>query len=87
VAGIRVTLIGRDGCHLCDEATTVIEGVLEGFTGVVLEHRDLSEDPAWARDYAEKIPVILIDGVEHAHWRVNAERLGESLTQRGAVSR
>lgn len=85
--GIRVTLIGRDGCHLCDEASAVIEGVLEGFTDVFLEHRNLSEDPVWAKDYAEKIPVILINGVEHAYWRVNPERFGESLAQQGAVSR
>jgi hypothetical protein len=83
---IRVTVIGKDGCHLCDEATEVITGVLQGFSNVSLEHRDLAEDPEWQRDYADKIPVVLIDGQEHAYWRVRAERLRESLAHQGAIS-
>lgn len=85
--GIRVTIIGKDGCHLCDEATDVVADVLEGFSNVSLEHRDLAEDPGWQRDYADKIPVVLVDGQEHAYWRVRPDRLRESLAHAGAISR
>lgn len=84
---IRVTVIGKDGCHLCDEATEVINQVLESFENVGLEHRNLAESPEWQRDYADKIPVVLIDGQEHAYWRVRPERLRESLAHAGAISR
>ena len=85
--GIRVTVIGKDGCHLCDEATEVITEVLQEFANVELEHRNLVEDPGWQRDYADKIPVVLVDGEEHCYWRVRPDRLRESLAHAGAISR
>lgn len=84
---LTVTVIGKDGCHLCDEATELINEVLEGFANVDLEHRDLAENAEWQRDYADKIPVVLINGSEHSYWRVRAERLRESLAHAGAISR
>ncbi|PRY59323.1 glutaredoxin-like protein DUF836 [Knoellia remsis] len=74
----RVTLIGKPGCHLCDNARAVIAAVTaelgESFTEVsILDHQDLRER------YAEEIPVTLVDGRQHDYWRVDADRLRAAL--------
>ncbi len=77
----RVTLYGRVGCHLCDDARAVIEAVCaelgETFTEV-----DIDDEPALADRYAEEIPVTLVDGRQHDFWRVDADRLRAALLAR-----
>ncbi|MFC9931509.1 glutaredoxin family protein [Streptomyces sp. NPDC127190] len=75
----RVTLIRKPGCHLCDDAQTVIEKVC-GELGVPVEYRDISQDPELYDRYWEQIPVVLVDGEQHTFWRVNEERLRRELT-------
>lgn len=76
-----LTLIGKDGCHLCDVAREVIETVAMDLPEDAVEIEELSilEDPALYEQWWEKIPVVLIDGELHAHWRVSPERLREAL--------
>jgi hypothetical protein len=85
VQSITVRLIGKPGCHLCDEADLVIQGVVENFSNVVVEHRNLDEKTEWEREYSEKIPVIHIDDQEFAYWHIDAGALGEALLSRGAL--
>lgn len=75
-----VTLIGKPGCHLCDDAQTVIEKVC-GELGVPWEKKDITEDAELHREYWEQIPVVLVDGAQHTFWRVNEERLRKALSQ------
>ena len=80
-----VTLIGRDGCHLCDVARGVIDHVLADLPddqadAVTVEELSIQDDPALSELWWEKIPVVLIDGEFHAHWRVSADRLRAALT-------
>ena len=82
---ITVRLIGKPGCHLCDEANLVIEKVVKSFSNVVVEHRNLSEKAEWESQYGDKIPVIHIDNQEFAYWRVNAEALADELLSRGGL--
>jgi glutaredoxin len=78
MAGPRITLLSRPGCHLCDDAREVITRVA-GDLGVTWEERDISESEADLREYWEKIPVTLVDGVQHDFWRVSADRLRRAL--------
>jgi glutaredoxin len=73
-----VTLIGKPGCHLCDDARTVVATVC-GELGVRWEERDISRDEELHRRYWEQIPVVLVDGEQHDFWRVKAERLRSAL--------
>jgi glutaredoxin len=77
-----VTLLTKPGCHLCDDARTALEAVLDEveFAGA-RDYDELSilDDPALADEYAEEIPVVLIDGRVHTIWRVEAERLRTAL--------
>ena len=70
----RVLLLGKPGCHLCDDARQVVATVC-GELGVGWEERDILTDPALADRYWEEIPVVLVDGEQHAFWRVDAGRL------------
>lgn len=74
-----VTLLSRPGCHLCDEARTVIERVTSEL-GVAWEEVDISGDPELLAKWWEQIPVTLIDGVQHDYWRVDEARLRTALT-------
>ncbi|MFB6814850.1 glutaredoxin family protein [Streptomyces sp. NPDC056347] len=73
-----VTLIGKPGCHLCDDARQVVREVCEE-TGASWEERDITRDERLHREYWEQIPVVLVDGEQHTFWRVDAARLRGAL--------
>jgi hypothetical protein len=77
---IELTLIGKPGCHLCDDAELVIQGVLADFTGsyAVIKKNILDDDALYAR-YTDEIPVLLINGQVHNYWRIDPIRLREAL--------
>jgi glutaredoxin len=66
----RLTLYGRPGCHLCDDARAVLERVGEPFAEVDIE----SDDDLFKR-YLERIPVVTLDGSEVFELSVDAEGL------------
>ena len=80
-----LTLIGKPDCHLCDVAREVVETVVADLPedAVEVDERSIVDDPALYALWWEKIPVILIDGSLHAHWRVSPERLRAALTAVG----
>lgn len=73
-----MTLVGKPGCHLCEEAAVVLDEVC-GPLGVQWHEVSIFDDPALADAYWEWIPVVLLDGVEISHWGVDAERLRAAL--------
>ncbi len=81
----QLTLIGKPDCHLCDVAEEIVGSVLADLPDEVagrieLREASIADDPALYELWWEKIPVILIDGRLHAHWRVSADRLRAALT-------
>ncbi|TPQ16928.1 glutaredoxin family protein [Streptomyces sporangiiformans] len=75
-----VTLIGKPGCHLCDDAQDVIEKVCADL-GMPWEKKDITQDEELHRLYWEQIPVVLVDGAQHTFWRVNEDRLRRALAE------
>jgi glutaredoxin len=59
----QLTLYGKPGCHLCEEARAVVLAVRERHP-FELEEVDITRDPALEAQYRERIPVIAIDGQE-----------------------
>jgi hypothetical protein len=47
--------------------------------GVQWVELSILDDPALSAAYGELIPVTLVDGTEHDHWRVNESRLRRAL--------
>ncbi|MDA4892115.1 MULTISPECIES: glutaredoxin family protein [unclassified Microbacterium] len=84
---IRVDLIGKPDCHLCEVASDVIDVVVADLPDALAEsieitERSILDDKALYDEWWEKIPVVLIDGELHAHWRVSPDRLRDALTLR-----
>jgi glutaredoxin len=77
-AAPRVTLYGRPGCHLCDEARAVIEAVCAEL-GESYAEVSIDDDPALRDRFANEIPVTFVDGRQHDFWRVSPERLRRAL--------
>ena len=85
-----ITIIGKDGCHLCDVARGVVDQVLAELPEARADRIEVVEasietDPVLYDLWWEKIPVVLIDDQLHAHWRVAPERLREALLDAQAV--
>jgi glutaredoxin len=78
-SGHTVTLIGKPGCHLCDDARAVVSKVAAE-VGASVAERDITQDAALYDQYWEQIPVVLVDGVQHTFWRVDEARLRRALT-------
>ncbi|MEP6649403.1 MAG: glutaredoxin family protein [Lapillicoccus sp.] len=76
----RITLIGRSGCHLCDDARAVVDEVADEL-GVGWEERSIDDDPDLRAQWGDHIPVTLIDGRPHDFWRVSPDRLRAALTR------
>jgi glutaredoxin len=58
-----VTLYGRPGCHLCDDARTALHRIRQT-APFDLREIDIESDDELFKRYLERIPVIALDGVE-----------------------
>ena len=81
----RLTLLGKPGCHLCDDARAIVLEVA-GERGLEVEERNILDDEALLGQYAEEIPVLLIDDRVHAIWRIDPARLRRALDEREALA-
>ena len=73
-----VVLITRVGCTLCAEAEPIVVRAAAD-AGLVLELRDVDADPEDRARWSDKVPVVLLDGAEHACWRIDERRLRKAL--------
>jgi glutaredoxin len=73
-----VTLYGKAGCHLCEDARAVVERVGRR-RSFELREVDVSLDPVLYREYGERIPVLAIDGEEAFEFFVDEAVLVERL--------
>ncbi|WP_219732606.1 glutaredoxin family protein [Leifsonia shinshuensis] len=82
---VTVTLIGKPGCHLCDDAREAIRSVIDGLPAgapeVRVEELSILEDAGLHERYVEDIPVVLVDGRQHTYWRVDQARLRTALLE------
>ena len=73
-----VTLVTRVGCHLCEAAEPVVARAAAD-AGARYEQRDVDASPVDRQAYTDKVPVVLLDGVEHAFWQVDEAVLRRAL--------
>ncbi|WP_104134834.1 glutaredoxin family protein [Cryobacterium sp. Y62] len=83
----HLTLIGKPGCHLCDDARDVVGSVVAKLTDdasaptITLEERSILDDADLHERYFEDIPVLLINGKMHNYWRIDPVRLRTALLE------
>ena len=73
-----LTLYGKPGCHLCDEARAAVRDVLAG-RDAGLREVDVTLDPVLERRFGERIPVVALDGEELFDYVVDTDALKERL--------
>jgi glutaredoxin len=73
-----ITVFGRHGCHLCDVAVDVLDGMREELN-YEIEKIYIDGNPDLEKLYGEQVPVIHIDGNHHDFFRVDPERFKSSL--------
>jgi len=78
----RVTLYGRPGCHLCDDARAALERV-RSRAPFLLEEVDITSDDALHRRFLVRIPVVCLDGEELFEYFVDEASLTARLRSRG----
>ena len=73
-----VTVFGRQGCHLCEDAVAVLQRIQRD-EGFALHEVDIESDPVLLRAYLERIPVVALDGHELYDYRVDEADLRARL--------
>jgi glutaredoxin len=71
---VRIVLITRQACHLCDEALRLLQEL-----GIQPELADVDADDELHRLYDFRVPVVLIDGAVVAEGRITREQLVTAL--------
>jgi len=74
----HVIVYSRPGCHLCDDAKSVIQKVKREID-LILEEVNIEHDLDLLQRYRFDIPVITINGIEVFRHRVEEARLREAL--------
>lgn len=80
---IDVTVFTREGCHLCDVAIDLLRSRARRH-GLVITMVDITENDAHLKKYAEKIPVVRVQGRDRFFGQVDPvllDRLLNSLSQ------
>jgi hypothetical protein len=78
--GVRVLLLGKPGCHLCEDARAVVERVCAESAATYAEI-DILTDPALADRWFEEIPVVAVDGAVLDVLGVDPVRLRAALAR------
>lgn len=81
----RVVIWTRHGCHLCEQMEDTVRSVAgaRGMPRTELEVRDVDAvgetDPGLHARLSTLVPVLEVDGVEVAHWSVDAAAVRAAL--------
>ena len=74
-----VTLYGRDGCHLCEEALELLAGLRRSGAEFELREVDIESDERLHREMLELIPVIEVDGARVSELIPDADAVAARL--------
>jgi glutaredoxin len=75
-----VTLYGRPGCHLCDDARRLLDSLSKRL-GFHIAEVNIESDDALLSRYLVEIPVVSLDGRELARAPISAVALEEALSE------
>jgi len=80
-----IVLYTKPGCGLCDEARTILDGLLaeraaNGRPSAPVEERNILTDKAWEREFFEEIPVVEV-GQRRLALATSAARLRQLLAE------
>jgi glutaredoxin len=77
----ELTLITRQGCHLCEEASNDLARLVARFSALhpekpyVVEVIDVDSDKDLRDKYSEEVPVLLLNGKQVSFFRIDVDRV------------
>jgi hypothetical protein len=74
-----ITVLGRPGCHLCEEALDELHPIAREF-GASIDEINIDLDDALLLRHLERIPVVLVDGAELCHLFVDSTAVRAALS-------
>ncbi|MET0704888.1 MAG: glutaredoxin family protein [Mycobacterium sp.] len=83
----QVELLTRDGCAICHRVHERL-AILSEELGFELSETDVDAEAAAGNkalraEFGDRLPVVLLDGVEHSYWEIDEPRLRADLSARG----
>jgi glutaredoxin len=76
---VKVVLVTRQGCHLCDDALRLLQEL-----GVGAELADVDADDELHRLYDFRVPVVMVDGEVVAEGGIKRDQLVAALASKRA---
>ncbi|BBU28044.1 glutaredoxin family protein [Burkholderia sp. THE68] len=80
-SGAPFVLYGRAWCHLCEDMRAELEPIAARH-GLGVEWIDIDEDPLLEARYNERVPVLMLDGVELCQYRLDVRAVNAALDAR-----
>lgn len=78
---IRIEIMTKSDCCLCDEAKEVVDEVLKDYPVASVALTDIATSEDLMQQYGEKIPVVLINGEESFKFKVHPKTLRAKLNR------
>ena len=75
---IRLTLISRTYCHLCEDMAEAVTPLLDEY-GIEMEVVDVDGDPELEARFGEFVPVLLAGNTELSRFRLDISKLRDYL--------
>lgn len=86
MSGARVDLLTRDGCEICrrlhDRLTALAAELDFQLDSIDVDAAAAAGDSSLRAEYGDRLPVVLLDGVEHSYWELDEPRLRRDLAHR-----
>jgi glutaredoxin len=82
----QVQLLTRDGCSICvrvRERLVALAAELDfELSTVDVDARAAAGDTSLRAEFGDRLPVVMLDGVEHSYWDVDEPQLRADLAAR-----
>jgi glutaredoxin len=79
---VTVTLYAKPGCHLCEPVAETISQAAK-VRDFHSESRNILDDPVDSNRYKHAIPVVTVNGVEIARYRLTLAQLLAAIDRAG----
>jgi hypothetical protein len=80
-----LVVLSRVGCHLCEQMLEELAELERAGRIPPATVLDVDSDPALARQYGLKVPVLLVDGSVICHYTLNSQELLRLVSRPPAI--
>ena len=81
-----LTIVSRPGCHLCDVVERMAHR-LQNDLNLEISRRNVEDDADLLQLYGDRVPVVLLDGMEISSGPMTQPALQQAIKKAGARAR